>query len=117
MYNAAEYPTGVPNPWVGEVNSYPNLVHGPDYTRPVFTTPFMVRPHNVLSGLGLFEEYEAEKRAAFWKGVGAAAGTGLLLALVGAGNRKMAVRAAVGFGIVGAIGAGVTYGTWPKVGL
>lgn len=122
-YNAAEYPQGVPNPNYPDVNLYPTYEHGPDYTRPVFGMPWMRMPYNVLSGVGqtnLLEEHKANERTAFWKGVGAAAGVGALLAFVAApsGRKgKQVAMAAVSFALVGAVGAGVTYSTWPRVGL
>lgn len=122
LYNAAEYPQGVPNPNYPDVNLYPTYEHGPDYTRPVFGMPWMRQPYNVLSGIGegLLEEHKAKERAAFMKGVGAAAGVGILLAFIaGPRGRKPAgiAMAAVSFGLVGAVGAGVTYSTWPRVGI
>lgn len=123
-YNAAEFPQGVPNPNYPDVNLYPTYEHGPDYTRPVFGMPWMRMPYNVLSGIGaedgLFAEHKAKERAAFAKGVGAAAGVGILLAFIaGPMGRKPKglAMAAVSFGLVGAVGAGVTYSTWPRVGI
>lgn len=52
MYNAAEYPQGVPNLYVPAVHPFPTTKHGPDYTRPVFGMPFVRRPMTVLAGLG-----------------------------------------------------------------
>lgn len=119
MYNAAEYPQGVPNPDVPDVSLYPTYEHGPDYTRAVFGHPWVERPFNVLSGLGfdLFEEQRAEQRAAFYKGVGAASALGLLLVAVGAPKRtgSALAQAAVAFGLVGLVASGVTYATWPRL--
>lgn len=52
IYNAAEYPEGVLNPYTPAVHPYPSFQHGPDYTRPYFGMPYVRQPFNVLSGLG-----------------------------------------------------------------
>jgi len=52
QYNPAETPQGVPSPYTPNVHPYPSYEHGPDYTRPEFRMPFVVRPLNVLAGLG-----------------------------------------------------------------
>lgn len=52
IYNAAEYPQGVPNPYTPAVHPFPSFQHGADYTRPVFGMPWVPQPFNVLSGLG-----------------------------------------------------------------
>lgn len=52
IYNAAEYPQGVPSPYRGQVHPYPSYEHGPDYTRPTFGMPYVRQPFNVLEGLG-----------------------------------------------------------------
>lgn len=55
IYNAAEYPEGVPNPYTPAVHPYPSFQHGADYTRPVFGMPWVPQPFNVLSGVGQAE--------------------------------------------------------------
>jgi hypothetical protein len=47
IYNAAEYPQGVPNPFVRNVQEYPSQQHGGDWTRPMFSMPWIDRPYNV----------------------------------------------------------------------
>ncbi len=114
MYNAAEYPQGVPNPDYPDVSLYPTYEHGPDYTRPVFGEPWMRQPFNVMSGLGQVERPPFYTAPAYWKGVGAAAGLGVLLAVVGAPRKPAAIaQAAVAFGLVGVLAAAVTYATQP----
>lgn len=122
MYNAAEYPQGVPNPNYPNVSLYPTYEHGPDYTCPVFGQPWERMPFNVMNGLGglgdVLEEYKAKERMAFYKGTAAAVGMGLVLSLVaGKSKPKSLGMAAVAFGLTGAVAAGVTYSTWPKVGI
>lgn len=141
MYNAAEYPQGVPNPDYPDVNLYPTYEHGPDYTRPVFGEPWMRQPFNVMNGLGQNDSFvwkTTEDRARlaaqryprfaglgqrepfymaqpYWKGVGAAAALGVLLAAMSPMARKPRdmAQAAVAFGLVGVVAAAVTYATQP----
>ncbi len=121
MYNAAEYPQGVPNPDYPDVNLYPTYEHGPDYTRPVFGEPWMRQPFNVMNGLGAWAERKPFYQApAYWKGVGAAVGLGVVLAAVGApmGRKPAAIaQAAVAFGLVGIVAAAVTYATHAPEGV
>ncbi len=49
------YVEGVPNPYVPQIEIYPSYEHGADYTRPVFSMPFLRNPYNVISGLGADE--------------------------------------------------------------
>jgi hypothetical protein len=126
MYDPATTPQGVPSPFMPAVHPYPSYEHGPDYTRPVFDMPFVQRPYNVMNGVGQFdfltatvEEHREKQRMAFWKGVGAASVLGVLLAASGVSGAKRGpaiAQAAVSFGVVGLVAAGVTYATWPKVG-
>ncbi len=55
MYNPAEYPQGVPNPYTPGYHPYPSFQHGADYTRPVFEMPYVRQPFNVLAGVGQTE--------------------------------------------------------------
>lgn len=66
MYNASEYPEGVPNPNYPDVNIYPTYEHGPDYTRPVFGQPFEPGPFNVLEGLGSGPYGNAPRASSPW---------------------------------------------------
>lgn len=134
MYQPLTTPQGVPSPYHGAVHPYPSYEHGPDYTRPVFDMPFMQAPYNVLNGLGQLqilpsggwvftsstnaETHRENQRMAVYKGAGAAAVVGLLIAAVTAPrvNRGRAMaQGAVAFAVVGLVASGVTYSTWPKV--
>jgi hypothetical protein len=147
MYNAAEYPQGVPNPDVPDVSLYPTYEHGPDYTRAVFGEPFVRQPFNVMNGLGQSYAWRTTqdqatlaaqrypqwatsgigaieirrkpfyKAEAYWYGVGAAVGLGMLLALAaapkGPRRNRAIIQAGVAFGIVGIVASSVTYATTP----
>lgn len=52
IYNAADYPAGVPSPFVRNVQEYPSQQHGGDWTRPVFTFPWKDNPHMVVGPPG-----------------------------------------------------------------
>lgn len=58
MYNALRYPEGVPNPFVPMVETYPNYVHGPDYTRAEFGAQYVVNPFAV----NLYAPYKGDIR-------------------------------------------------------
>lgn len=53
------YADGVRNPYADQVHLYPTTVHGPDYSRPVFDFPYVLRPlHEDPEGLtGLGDQY------------------------------------------------------------
>lgn len=80
MYDPKQYPEGVPNPFEPMVETYPNYVHGSDYTRPYFAEPWMEQPYNVLEGLGAITPQERRKGVLSGAAVGAAA-LGLLAAI------------------------------------
>ena len=40
------YPQGVPNPFGVRFHAYPTRYHGPIYTRPMFSLPWMDRPYD-----------------------------------------------------------------------
>lgn len=120
MYDARRYPEGVPNPYFAMVEPYPSYVHGADYTRPVFSMPFLLNPHNVLAGLGqdLPPGPDAESRFFVYGALSAAVATSALAAIgAPAGKRGVALAggamigaliglAAVAGGLAGARGAG-----------
>lgn len=42
----AKQPAGVPNPYGPRLHSYPTRYHGPIYTRPMYSLPFVDRPYD-----------------------------------------------------------------------
>lgn len=103
MYQPNSNPQGVPNPWEPAVHPYPSYEHGPDYTRPVFSMPFVNRPYNVrgVSGTEL-----TRKSAAY--GIGAAFLASALVGALSAPRRKL--ETAIYAGIGGAVLGWVTIG-------
>lgn len=80
MYNPRTYPEGVPNPFEPMVETYPNYVHGSDYTRAYFAEPWVPQPYNVLEGIGAVTPQERRKGILSGAAVGGVA-LGLLAAI------------------------------------
>lgn len=81
------YADGVPTPYRDQVHLYPTTVHGPDYSRPVFTFPYVLTPLQAHAMEGLGDDAAGDWSwqdvyvAAALAGVGAALG-GLVLGVL-----------------------------------
>lgn len=93
MYNPAEYPEGVPNPYEPAIEVYPNYVHGSDYTRAYFSEPWVQQPYNVLRGLGEPTPTAVARRQGLL--AGAAVGAGALGLLAAIAVKQQPLRAAL----------------------
>lgn len=109
-------PDGVPSPYRDQVHLYPTYMHGPDYSRPVFTYPYVLRPLDKLEGDGPLgpdgEVVAAGKLDRTWwlAALGAAAGAavGAIATADMVGHARMGVNETLGGAAVGAaLGAAI----------